>query len=170
MAQDSYPPRGSGGTSDHYPSGDIIGVKARRTASQELSSAVTTELAWSGSDVWDSDDFHDTSTNNTRITIPPGRDGKYSFATTAMFEHNTSGRRVLRILKNGTTVIGRMDTQAVTSSSGPTTLFAETQDDATAGDYYEVQAYQDSGGPLNISSSDDPGGLDPWFSAHKMAT
>jgi hypothetical protein len=54
-------------------------VKAKRTSTQTISDATWTSVALNATDDWDTHTMHDTSTNNSRITIPTGWGGKYRF-------------------------------------------------------------------------------------------
>jgi len=55
----------------------MVGVKAKRAASQILTAGSYTSVIFNEADLWDTDDFHDIVTNNKRIIIPTGLGGYY---------------------------------------------------------------------------------------------
>jgi hypothetical protein len=103
---------------------------------------------------------HNNTTNPTRMTVPTG----VSFVRLSgwvQFSTNSTGRRLLQILKNGTAVWSgyvRLDQRAC--SSGPTGMYIQTPIVAvSAGNYFELEAYQDSGGSLTLLGTNDGS----WF-------
>lgn len=70
------------------------------STSQSLTSLVA--LAFD-SENFDADGFHDTVTNNTRITVPPGGAGKYMIG--ASFQNVNTNPTVIKLRLNGTTDI-----------------------------------------------------------------
>ena len=53
----------------------LCGVKAVRSAVQNLTDSTTESCVFTAADTWDSDAFHDPASNAARITIPTGLDG-----------------------------------------------------------------------------------------------
>ena len=98
---------------------------------------------------FDTQNMHDNVTNNSRITIPTGGDGKYLIHAHAYFTGSTGGgNRGIRIRKNGTTYLavtymGSVGTEMATPS-------VQTIANLSAGDYVEMEVYQTSGSDLNI--------------------
>lgn len=105
---------------------------------------------------FDTEDFdvgsmHSTASNTSRLTVPAGAGGVYLLTAHLRYDANATGVRGIRFLKNGTDALtttcfhlGFSD-----SGSGPVlqlTVFASL----AAGDYVEVQAYQNSTGSLNL--------------------
>ena len=129
----------------------FIGCVAYKTTTSQ-SAATATEVKVSfNAEEFDTDSFHDNSTNNTRITIPSGKGGKYLFIANLSWTSNNTGIRQIYFMKNGTTVIfGNVILSA--SSSDSTNICASGIADLTAGDYVELCAYQTSGGSLNIAA------------------
>ena len=84
-------------------------------------------------ETYDTDTYHDNSTNPSRITIPS--DGKYRFTANAEIGNNkTHG---VRLLKNGTAIEGASGTYA---NSGFTEGAPVSWEDSfTAGDYVQMQ-------------------------------
>jgi len=54
----------------------FVGANATKTANQSLSNATVTSISFDGTDILDTNNFHDSTTNNTRMTIPTGYGGK----------------------------------------------------------------------------------------------
>lgn len=119
-----------------------VGVKATRTTNTNILTSTWTSVPLDA-ESWDTDTYHDTATNNSRITIPTGRDGKYRFVGVFPFASNTTGKRVARIYKNGTTVVDRVETSA--NASGATVMRITVDEAAVAGDYFEFQVWGDHG-------------------------
>jgi hypothetical protein len=80
-------------------------------------------VPFAGADSWDTDAYHDPTTNNTRITIPAGKAGKY-LVTTYGFPETFNGYFILQLWLNGAnlaqgagislnnSVLARTDTRA----------------------------------------------------------
>lgn len=143
------------------------GVKLRHSAAQSIPTATDTVLAFD-TEVFDTDLFHDTVTNNSRITIPTGKGGKYSFEAGVAWQGNATGERYIYIRKNsGEKVLGmtRVGTNPVAAAQTFTQCVGI--DNANPGDYYDVVVNQTSGGALNIFTSSD---YTPVFSAMALET
>lgn len=142
MLQILYPGNGIGG--------EDVGAKVRHDATQSVNNATVTPINWN-TEEWDTDAFHDTVTNNTRITIPSGKGGKYYFIAWLSYVSNSSGSRQVIIRKNGSIFVAQAIAQAVNGDA--TTMVAFTELEVSAGDYFEVCAYQTSGGSLTVSTN-----------------
>ena len=122
-----------------------IGCAVYSSATQSLTNNVLTALTWD-TETYDTNGFHSTSSNTSRITIPSGYDGKYRIGGLVSFHPNGTGRRELQLYKNGAalsygnTVIGNGSEFIGTYMDWSTTL--------VAGDYVELYALQSSGGAL----------------------
>ena len=127
----------------------FVGANATKTANQSIANATITSISFDGTDIVDSDAFHDPSTNNTRMTIPAGKTGFYEITAQLQFEQNASGGREVYFRKNGTTEL-----QVIQSApSGSTNMTISGIYSLTAADYIEVRAYQSSGGSLNVQGT-----------------
>ena len=87
----------------------------------------------------------------TRLTAPAS--GLYLIGGNIQFAHNTSGRRILRILINGSNYIADQRSNA-TAASSDLALNVNTIYPLSAGNYVELRAFQDSGGSLNVLAAD----------------
>lgn len=113
---------------------------------QTIANSTNTALTFD-SEFFDTDGFHSTSTNTSRITIPAGLGGKYSIVSTALtWDINGSGKRGLGIYKNGVAITSSLE--IIPSSSIYVSNSISTVLDLAAGDYIELYAIQTSGGNL----------------------
>jgi hypothetical protein len=104
-----------------------------------------------GAENYDTDGFHSTSTNTGRITIPSDKAGKYLFTAAFRWQANATGRRIVYLRKNGST-IGAFET-SVNSTTYPS-LQVNQVSAASVSDYFELVVYQTSGGNLAFLDSD----------------
>lgn len=96
---------------------------------------------------FDTDGFHDNSTNNSRITIPSGKGGKYLVDASAFFGATGSGYARMLLYKNGSLIAdtvlygGRIDTGEL----GQNYVFnGNAIVVASAADYYEIGYQSDA--------------------------
>ena len=128
----------------------FAGCSLSKSAAQSVANATWTAISWNQEN-YDTDAFHDNSTNNTRITIPAGKGGKYLIASALYNPSNSSGSRLIKIQKNGAD-IAYGDWQRANSGHSTSTIFSQVLALAVA-DYIEVNLYQDSGGALDVNPS-----------------
>jgi hypothetical protein len=124
----------------------FVGAYATKTAAQTLTNNTGTILTWNA-ERFDTDGFHDNSTNNSRMTIPAGKGGKYLVVASAYWVTG-SGYRELNVLKNGSIVNYFYTVIDVTYGFQNISTIV----DCVATDYLELRAFQDSGGNLNVNS------------------
>jgi hypothetical protein len=117
------------------------------TADQSIATATATMVSWNA-EIYDTDSYHDNSTNPTRITIPTGLGGKYLITVTLPFNANAVGQRVGYIIKNGS--LFYLTAQGNLSATIGAFINYSYTTSLVAGDYIEIQTYQDSGGALNL--------------------
>lgn len=103
------------------------------------------------------------SPSGTRITIPSGGGGAYIFQAQINFAANATGVRRISLYKNAAEIACSNATDA--DGTEETFLQVSYIDQAVANDYYEVYAYQNSGGNLNVLGN--AGGTLTFFSAMK---
>ena len=126
--------------------GGVISARVHNSANISLSNNTMTTLTFD-SERFDTDTIHSTSTNTGRLTTKTA--GKYLISATVQFATNTTGKRILRLRVNGSTLIA--DT-AITASGDSRDATITTLWDLAADDYVELQALQDSGGALNVEA------------------
>lgn len=134
--------------------GSFVGVKVYRSATYALANNAVTAVPWDAEE-FDTNTFHDTATNNTRLTVPSGQSGKYQISVNLGTDAAGSITRfLLSVRLNGTTVVrgGIMET----SNSG--TVFpmntVSLLASLVAGDYIEATYYQNSGTTKNMFVSE----------------
>ena len=116
-----------------------------------LTNATSTKLTWTDAEeMWDTDGFH-TQAAGTKMTIPSGKSGYYSINFGVGWDANANNRRVVNILKNNTDNLLSVETTSGTTYYPST--YGTVVASLTAGDYLEIQAYQDSGGTINCGKS-----------------
>ena len=125
-----------------------VGVAAYRDNSNVTINDATATAIGFGSEEWDTDSFHDNSTNNSRITIPSGKDGKYEFIVTASFNSNVGSAIQLRLYKNGSLVtsVGQANGNFAYFVGAIDYVAGTTVTSAVAGDYFEIFILQYSSG------------------------
>ena len=117
------------------------------SAAQTASSGSNLTLLWD-TETYDVGSMHSTASNTSRITIPS--DGYYFFHGHIAWVAGTADTwRLVRLYKNGATEIcsyyGLPSVNTKSFSVSITQVVA-----AVAGDYFELMAYQDTGGNLNV--------------------
>ena len=118
----------------------FVGCKLTSSASPSIATATYVALAWNGED-FDTDAFHDNTTNNTRITIPTGKAGKYQVTGLVEGGNVAVGYMNTIIRKNGTT--DELAFAATNSTQYPSGLVSGILNLAV-GDYLEVVVWQNS--------------------------
>jgi hypothetical protein len=118
------------------------GVSLFSTVGVSCGNAAVVAQTWN-SERFDTDSYHSTSTNTSRITIPSGKAGKYLFILRLNAGDNSAtGSRRLELYKNGSPL------NLIAFSPGSTiypTLGGSMMVDAAENDYYEVFYSQNSG-------------------------
>lgn len=99
---------------------------------------------------FDTDAYHSTSSNTSRLTVPTGKAGKFLVGCSAVFNASATGYRNISPRKNGSTYLGSQSAQNV-GASGNTGVTNINVYDLAVGDYIEIDAYQNSGGSLNLN-------------------
>ena len=142
----------------------LVGARAYKAANQSVTTATETGVQLD-SERFDSDAFHDTATNNTRMTIPTSYGGYYIFGGALSFASNATGVRAFIVRLNGTTDLARELMAAVSgfaTQSTPNGLYS-----LAAADYIELIVYQSSGGNLNLEALNN---TSPEFWIHRLSS
>ena len=111
------------------------------STTQSINNATATAITWDTETI-DTDGYHSTSSNTSRITIPSGKAGKYYVYTFFDWGATTSGYCRNMIYKNN--VSQKQFTRDGNTPEGGTTLISCVLDLAV-GDYVEAFGYQNSG-------------------------
>jgi hypothetical protein len=122
------------------------GVSVRNSGNLTLTNGVTLVGTFDTED-YDTDGYHSTVSNTSRLTVPAGKAGKYEISCIMTFNKTSAtGVRAAQFVKNGT--IGMYFPEI----AGSTAIYAGQQlswfTTLAVSDYIEVQAYQNSGGNL----------------------
>jgi hypothetical protein len=125
----------------------FVGCLLTKTDDQSIANATLTKISFD-SEVFDTDGFHDNSTNNTRITIPSGKGGKYQFNYQQRWSSNNNGVRWAGIYINN--VEGATLTRSPFAPSASLIYNGSVVLDLVATDYVELFGYQDCGTSINI--------------------
>ena len=133
------------GTKWGYPS--AIGCSLWKSANQTANNVTQTPVSFNNED-FDTSGFHDNVTNNDRVTIPTGLSGKYLVTSKIDFAANATGQRVLYHFING--VLVNLAVQPVNSTANGSSFELSGVYNLSAGNYINLQVYQDSGGALNV--------------------
>ena len=128
--------------------GGFVGCSLYASANIALGNDASPILTWD-SEVFDTDAFHSTATNTSRITIPSGKGGKYLLIASVGFAADSDGYRLGGFLKNGLNNLYATQVANLSATIAPIINFS-TIVEAVATDYFEVQVNQTSGGNLNF--------------------
>jgi hypothetical protein len=131
----------------------LPGCIVHRSTAFEIADDTLTAIEFNAADIRDTDGYHSTVTNTTRMTVPAGLGGLYEVGANVTFNDGL-GNRVLRLRKNGSSVFGSVQAVVGTGEFVGQTVCVPVV--LNAGDYVEVVVYQDSGAALNVSSSPEP--------------
>jgi hypothetical protein len=124
-------------------------VSIYNTAYQSIPNNTDTIITYN-SENFDTDSFHSTVTNTSRITVPLA--GKYLLTVSIGFAANGTGYRFATIKKNGT-AFAPLDIRTSPSAVYDVQLNNSVTVNAAANDYFELQVFQNSGGNLNAGST-----------------
>lgn len=128
----------------------FIGCRLFLSTAQAVASSASSAITFD-SESFDTDGFHSTVSNTSRITIPTGLAGKYRITALVDYPANSTGIRYCFIRKNGT---AGADPTGMIVPAGATEIAADlaTVMDLVAGDFIELFGWQTSGGSLSVFS------------------
>jgi hypothetical protein len=124
--------------------------RVKRSAFLSVSASTDTAVGFDTED-FDVGSLHDTSTNNSRITIPTGGGGvPWMFGLTADWANASDAtRRKLTLFKNGAELVPG---SLVTAVNGDATRHSFFWMDIPAdGDWYEMVVWHNSAGPVSLA-------------------
>jgi len=123
-------------------------AKAYRSASLSINDSTNTILDLDA-ESFDTGTMHDNTTNPSRITVPSNGSGVYLVTGGVWFSPSALGTRQVELKKNGTNVAGVAI--AVNSATEYTGIPISVLVEAVVGDYFQMSAYQNSGGALALA-------------------
>jgi hypothetical protein len=126
----------------------FTGVKAYSSGGQVIVAAAAPALIALTAEEFDTDGFHDNVTNNSRLTVPTGKAGKYYVYATIEGSGAGNGTQVaLYVRKNGVDIVRD---QKRDEGSSVISFNCGTVVDLVVGDYIEALSWK-SGGASNMS-------------------
>jgi len=132
------------------------GARVYNSGNISISDSAFTDLTFD-SERQDTDDYHNPGSNPERLTVPV--DGTYLVTGHLRFAASSTGVRIVRIVRGGTTVLAQ---QRITSLSFSVIEFSiATTHILPAGQYVTLSVWQNSGGNLNVESANN---FSPEFS------
>lgn len=131
------------------PSLTGTGCRITKSGNQSTTTSVWATLTWD-TEVNDDANYHSTVTNTSRLTIPAN--GWYIIAGSIRFAANNTGTRFVRLTKNGSASVHIAGCTSPAVQTFQTVLSISTIVKAVAGDYFEVEVFQNSGGSLNVET------------------
>jgi hypothetical protein len=110
-------------------------------------------IPWTAED-FDTDGFHDNTTNNTRLTVPSGLAGKYQVAACWCLGSTSGGRVLAEITVNGAAARGGNVEFASSGAAAAISLNPTSVLNLAVGDYVEIFAFQATGSNLALSAAE----------------
>ena len=130
-----------------------VGVSVYKSAAQTISNLTATAVTFNTED-FDTNGFHDSSTNTSRFTVPSGKAGKYLLTGgLAYLAGNATGLRGAYIYKNGAAYNYNVQQPAVSPSPYGSLVNISFVLNLAVSDYIEIFAFQGDGGNLNVSEN-----------------
>ncbi len=141
----------------------FVGVRAGRVTTEfQIASGSFAAVEWNA-ETFDSNAFHDNSTNPTRLTVPAGLAGKYAVHGLLLMPGAAIGSggasRQIRIRKNGTTNMASSIIPIEAADASIVSMGIELYSlvDLAATDYVELMGLQDTGGTVDVTADDTAG-------------
>jgi hypothetical protein len=155
---------GGGGATD-------VSVRVYNTTDITIANSTSVALPFN-SEHFDTDGFHSTSSNTTRLTVPTGKAGKYMIIGNFRFNSDGGGgsSRLCMIVQtkasdSSTVELTRQD---ITPGGANPHLTTSTLAALSEGDYVELIARQNSGGSIDVAGNTTMGGTSSWTSPEFM--
>jgi hypothetical protein len=148
------PPLTDPDTGVEQPEGDPMYARLYKSGNAAIANNTLTLVTFDTED-FDVGALHDGGVNPSRLTIPADGDGLWALTCQASWQgrNATGGRTGCYIYKNGVTRVGiAEETPDLGAGDGNlgTSYSAFALQLAVAGDYFEMQVQQNSGGALNL--------------------
>jgi len=124
----------------------FVGCKLTGTGTVSISNSTLTTVNFA-SEEYDTNSFHSTSVNTSRVTIPTGKAGYYRINAMGRMGSLTAGFFSIKIAKNGTDVSNSLTDPYNGSGSNQITDVLNL----AAADYIEMKVFQNSGSAQNLT-------------------
>lgn len=125
----------------------FLGARVGKSVGQSISGGTITALSWN-IEIYDTNGYHDNSTNNTRLTAPMA--GYYRIGGRVEWSANTTNRRTLAYKINGA---GYTAMSKAVATDGENYQSFSDEIFLNANDYVEIVVHQDSGSTLTIETT-----------------
>jgi len=156
--------KGAGADADPTEEEMNQSCRAEHSAAQSIPNNAWTTLSFS-SEAWDTNNIHDNATNNSRLTCKVA--GYYLVIGFCQWVSNSTGRRLIRIQKNGTTTMFQAEvTISAANIYAPMDITGFLY--LAVNDYIELQVFQTSGAALNTYY--EAGKIPNNFNMHRLVT
>lgn len=135
------------------PTTTFVGCSLSKSAGQSINTSTNTAITFN-QEAFDTDGFHDNTTNTSRITIPSGKAGKYLFSAQIYWGVNVPSTNyvILRLYKNGVEdTVFTNNTQ--TSAGQRITTQLTTILDLIATDYIEIYGFHNASSAQTIGTN-----------------
>lgn len=126
----------------------FVGVSVYQANLQTIANNTATALTFT-SENYDTDGFHSTVTNTSRLTVPSGKGGYYEIKMQGYWDQSATGIRQARLYKNGAVLMYSGDFETDDASAYVPSMVSMVTNLAV-GDYIEFYVYQTSGGNLSF--------------------
>ena len=130
----------------------FVGAQVYNSTTQSIANITYTTLTFD-SETYDTDGFHSTSSNTSRLTIPAGKGGKYQI-TTSMALGSTGTYLYGSLLRKNGADLQYIDWRNATTSGNYDAWSFIVE--LAAADYLEWQVYQASGAAVNAKGNSTP--------------
>ena len=125
-----------------------MGCSLYSTVGVTVSNVTSTIITWN-SENFDTDNFHSTTTNTGRITIPSGKAGKYLFIVDVSCDPlGGTGRRSGAFYKNG---VANAQFEVTPGASTYPSVWGSVILDMAVGEYVDFRMYQSSGANMTFA-------------------
>lgn len=129
------------------------GALVKRTSAQAITTGTSTFVIFDA-ETYDTDNIHDNSTNPSRLTVP-SEVSKVKILANIKWENDNTGNRDMAVWKNNSINFDGAPRSTIIPVNFPGTGTHQNLTSpvlvVTAGDYFELKVYQNSGGDLNIA-------------------
>ena len=124
------------------------GARVSQDSAQSIPNSTSTIINFN-TEIIDVDGYHSNVTNNSRLTIPAGKDGFVLLSGKVHMTSNANGFTEVLLYKNGSLIGSNSYKNTATYYMSPHITLISS---CIAGDYFELGAWQDTGGANNTIS------------------
>jgi len=125
------------------------GVSVYRSSAQSIPHDTNTLVTWDA-EFFDTNAYHSTSTNTSRLTVPSGKAGKYLIQATITLAQSATGIRKLSFYKNGSLFSIPF---LIPATGDPFNATGVSIANLAEGDYIECYFEQSSGSAKDLSGT-----------------